>query len=320
MFSSDVPVLTVECPPAFRFRATLMSHGWIELAPFRHDEDYARLYRAESLPGGRVVRLAFAAERAAALDSGEKIHVYIEETPGGADAAPTAPLSSPARAYLRQMVRRMFNLDLDLSPFYALIADEPRYRWVFAHRAGRLLRAPTVWEDLAKTLLTTNTTWAMTRKMAQRLNELGSSGAFPAPETIANLSPATLADHLRAGYRNAYLHELASRIAEGRIDVEEWACAERPSADLFAEIRSLRGFGPYAAGSAMKLLGRFDYLALDSAARSMFARVFGGNTDAAIRRRYAPYGAWQGLVVWMDVMQDWFLQRSASGDDTGVSP
>ena len=313
---SGDPVLTIECPPSFRFRSTLLSHGWIELAPFSHDEEYTRLRRIESLPDGRIVRLAFTVDRDedGAGPCGERLHVHIEETlghgSGAAKHAANASLSPTVHAHLQEVARRIFNLDMDLDPFYALLASVPRYAWVFAHRAGRLLRAPTVWEDLAKTLLTTNTTWAMTRQMTQRLNELGHAGAFPSPETIANLSIDALADHVRAGYRNAYLHELACRIAEARVDVEGWVSTEMSSADLFAEIRSLSGFGPYAAGAVMKLLGRFDYLALDSAARSMFARKFGGGTDTDIRRHYAPYGSWQGLAVWMDVMQDWFLQNS----------
>jgi hypothetical protein len=40
-------------------------------------------------------------------------------------------------------------------------------------RAGRLLVSPTVWEDLAKTLLTTNTTWGATVQMCRRLLTLG---------------------------------------------------------------------------------------------------------------------------------------------------
>ena len=36
-----------------------------------------------------------------------------------------------------------------------------------------MLVSPTVWEDLAKTLLTTNTTWAMTKSMVARLAALG---------------------------------------------------------------------------------------------------------------------------------------------------
>lgn len=315
--SSPDPVLTIDCPSAFRFRSTLLSHGWIELAPFSYEEDYAHIRRIESLPDGRIVRLAFTADRCEEGDmsGGERLHVRIEDTlehgRGAAEEhAANASLTPAVQAHVQEVTRRIFNLDMDLDPFYVLLANIPHYSWVFAHRAGRLLRAPTVWEDLAKTLLTTNTTWAMTRQMTQRLNELGPAGAFPSPEIVANLSPDALADHVRAGYRNAYLHELACRIAEGRVDVEGWAYTKMSSADLFAEIRSLSGFGPYAAGSVMKLLGRFDYLALDSAARSMFSRKFGGGTDADIRRRYAPYGSWRGLVVWMDIMQDWFLQKS----------
>ncbi len=317
MPSSD-PVLIIECPPAFRFRSTLLSHGWIELAPFSHDEEYARLRRIESLPDGRVVRLAFTADMDGngAVPCGERLHVRIEETlrhgSGAAKHAGNASLSPPVHAHLQEVARRIFNLEMDLEPFYALLAGVPRYAWVFAHRAGRLLRAPTVWEDLAKTLLTTNTTWAMTRQMTQRLNELGHAGAFPSPGTVADLSLDTFSDHVRAGYRNAYLHELACRIAEERVDVEGWLHTEMSSVELFAEIRSLSGFGPYAAGAVMKLLGRFDYLALDSSARSMFSRKFGGGADTDIRRHYAPYGSWQGLAIWMDVMQDWFLRNNAS--------
>lgn len=315
MRSSD-SVLTIECPPSFRFRSTLLSHGWIELAPFSHDEEYARLRRIESLPDGRIVRLAFTADMAGAggVSRGERLHVHIEETlehgSGAAKHAANAPLSLPVRTHLQEVARRIFNLEMDLEPFYVLLANVPRYAWVLAHRAGRLLRAPAVWEDLAKTLLTTNTTWAMTRQMTQRLNELGPTGAFPSPGTVAELSLDMFSDHVRAGYRNAYLHELACRIAEQKIDVEGWVYTDMPSAELFAEIRSLSGFGPYAAGAVMKLLGRFDYLALDSSARSMFARKFGGGTDTDIRRHYAPYGSWQGLAVWMDIMQDWFLENS----------
>ena len=67
----------------------------------------------------------------------------------------------------------------------------------------------------------------------------------------------------------------------------------------------------------MKLLGRFDFLALDSAARSTYAKAFRGGErapDADIARHYEPFGVWKGLVLWMDVMRDWLLEvESAAG-------
>ena len=52
--------------------------------------------------------------------------------------------------------------------------------------AGRLLRSPTLWEDAAKTLFTTNCTWALTRKMCEAVCsrafiEPAPSGRYPFP-------------------------------------------------------------------------------------------------------------------------------------------
>ncbi|MEX0821681.1 MAG: hypothetical protein WD021_06010, partial [Rhodothermales bacterium] len=89
--------------------------------------------------------------------------------------------------------------------------------------------------------------------------------------------------------------------------------SDRSSEDLFQALQSLSGFGPYAAGSALKLLGRFDYLALDSVARSTYRNAYGDDgPDAQIRRHYEPYGRWQGLVIWMDVMRATLLENMRS--------
>jgi 3-methyladenine DNA glycosylase/8-oxoguanine DNA glycosylase len=44
----------------------------------------------------------------------------------------------------------MFRLDEDLSAFYGLVGDDPELGWCVAG-AGRMLRAPTVFEDVVKT-------------------------------------------------------------------------------------------------------------------------------------------------------------------------
>lgn len=315
--------ISIKTPDAFRFRSTLLSHGWIDLAPFGFDEAYTRLDRTHALESGRVVRLS-----------------VREGSPGEliADLG-NQWLDSEEEDEVRQTIRRIFQFDLDLSAFYERLKDEERYRWVEQHGAGRLLRAPTVWEDLVKTLLTTNTTWAMTRSMVKRLTTLGDSldaqngsdshvdvpgkpdgdangagaYAFPRPEQVAALSADELDAHVRAGYRSGYLHELARRIAEGALDVESWATAAVSADELYEKIKALSGFGPYAAGAVLKLLGKFDRLAVDSAARSMFAREFARGErapDSAISTHYESFGKWRGLVMWMDLMGP-YLRRHA---------
>jgi 3-methyladenine DNA glycosylase/8-oxoguanine DNA glycosylase len=290
--------LIVQAPPAFRFWTTVTSHGWCVLQPFSSHDETHTLERIHQLGDGAVVRLNLAA------DKDEHILVTIE---GLADG-----LSPTQAAELTHGLTNAFNLDRDLSDFYALVRQYPRYQWIEQKAAGRMLAAPTVWEDLAKTLLTTNTTWNMTKKMVARLNTLGApygggGHAFPAPERIAGMTPDDLNAHVRAGYRGAYLHELATRIAEGELDVESWRDPALASTELYKRVKSLKGFGDYAAGSILKLLGHFDRLATDTECRAVYKAINDGvpaQHDGEITAYYEPFGQWRGLVQWMDVMQD----------------
>ncbi|MBI5667253.1 MAG: 3-methyladenine DNA glycosylase [Chloroflexi bacterium] len=289
-------ILTISTPPHFRFWATVSSHGWCMLPPFDYDDGARTLSRVQQLRDGRVVRLT------------------LSEAPGGLAIAVEGAAPSPdEQAEIIGAVNHMLNLDRDFSDFYAHISGHPRYGWIETVGAGRMLSSPTVWEDLTKTLLTTNTTWNMTIQMCRRLITLGDpypagGYAFPTPERLAAMNPDDLNAQVRAGYRGAYLHELANRIASGELDVESWRDPALPSADLYKRIKGLKGFGDYAAGSMLKLLGHFDRLATDTACRAVYRdRINGGNAaadDREIAAYYAPFGRWQGLVQWMDVMED----------------
>lgn len=279
----------------FHFHKTVHSHGWLALRPYTYDAASGTLYRVQALPDGRVARLAWqSAENA--------VQVLL----------PTG--ITPPSDYLTSLTRRIFSMDWDLAPFYEAIRRHPEYVWIAEKNVGRILTSPTVWEDLAKTLLTTNTTWSQTIGMVERLCQLGDraedgSHAFPTPQQVAELSPEVLQAQIRAGYRSAYLHALAVEIAEGRLDVEAWYRSTATSDDLYHAIRNIKGFGDYAAGTMLRLLGRFDRVAIDSACRSAHARYYNQGVkadDKTIRAHYEPFGAWRGLVMWMDVMREDF--------------
>lgn len=279
-------------PADFCFEATIFSHGWCQLPPFDfQQEPAARLSRIQRLSDGILVRIEVEAD-----DDGLSLTTDQRLTDSQADE-------------VRSIMSRCLGFEQDLSAFYDFVHDHPGYQWVEPAGAGRLLKGPTVWEDLVKTLLTTNTTWAMTRQMVGRLVTLGDAGAgghvFPTPEQVVALSPEALDDHVRAGYRGAYLHQLAVSIAEGRVDVEAWHTHDLPSEAIYKQIRGLKGFGDYATGSVMRLLGRHDTLGIDSVAREMFRTRFNGGeavSDATIRAHYEPFGPWRGLMMWMDVI------------------
>jgi N-glycosylase/DNA lyase len=78
-------------------------------------------------------------------------------------------LSERERAEAGRQVRRILGLDEDLGPFYAMVRGEPSFAWIETTGGGRILRAPTVFEDLVKMICTTNCSWSLTDRMVRRL-------------------------------------------------------------------------------------------------------------------------------------------------------
>src|SRR5690606_27725967 len=156
-------------------------------------------------------------------------------------------------------VKHMLRFDEPLEEFYEIAADKPGIEWACRSQAGRLLRSATVFEDLVKTMCTTNCSWSLTRKMVVNLTDLlgdeADAGvrAFPTAEAMAAVSSEFYREEIRAGYRSPYLHELAEAVAEGRVDPEAWLASDLPTLELKQEIKRVKGIGDYAADNLLKL-------------------------------------------------------------------
>ena len=222
---------------------------------------------------------------------------------------------------IKSLIRRLFNLDEDLSEFYAAAADDPGLSWVTSG-AGRMMRSPTVFEDVVKTICTTNCSWSLTEKMVGALVEnLGEPSpdapaegvagrAFPTAEAMASVDEGFYRQVVRAGYRGPYLLALARSVAVGDVDLEVLGAADDDDLsdeDVDERLQSLPGVGPYAAAQIMMLLGRHSRLILDSWSRPKFARVAGMKSakDSTILRRFKRYERYAGLAFWLYITQDW---------------
>jgi len=223
-------------------------------------------------------------------------------------------LSTKERNTLLANVATVLRLDENLSEFYSQARKHHRFHWVPKRGAGRLLRAPTVFEDVVKMICTTNCSWSLTETMVGNLcRKLGKKFgedqyAFPQPETLADASERFLRKEIRAGYRAPYLRELGQRITKGH-DIESWRQSKQPTVELYEEVCSVKGIGPYAAGNILKLLGRYDYLAIDSWCRKKFFEIHKNGrktSDRVIEKFYEPFGKWKGLFFWMDLTKDWY--------------
>ena len=270
-------------PPRFSFDAVVRSHGWYDLPPFRY----------EPAGGGALTTV---------IGSGE-----VSFRPR--DGVLLATGAGLDRIALRAAAVRVFSLDLDLSAFDGALDGEPDLRRALTRGGGRMLRSPSVFEDAVKMLLTTNCSWEATRGMVTKLVSLaGEGGAFPTPEAVARLSPAVLRKKVRCGYRAEALSRLARRVASRRLDLSAWEDRSRPAAEVRESILAEHGFGPYAAEGLLRILGRHDFLAIDSWVRKQYRRLHPGparSVDRAIARRYARFGGFRGLAMWLELTRDW---------------
>jgi N-glycosylase/DNA lyase len=278
------------------------SHGCVDLPPMRVDEE-ARMLEV-TVPTGaskaRTLLIAAAGRRTARVT-----------TPG-------RPPSPAEAERLLATARHVLRLDEDLSGFYSRASADPDLAWTVAG-AGRMIRSPTVFDDVVKTICTTNCAWSATERMVGALvGELGAAApgapadgpygrAFPTPAAMAEASEDFYRDVARAGYRGAYLRSLATSVADGSVDLEALTDPELPEPEVEERLLALPGVGPYAAAHIMMMLGRYSRLILDSWTRPKYARLNGKRAvkDATIVRRFRRYGPYAGLAFWLTLTRDW---------------
>ena len=267
-------------------RRTLASHGVAELVPNRLDEEAWTLETTLAVNGrARTVRVSEGRPGYARVDGGTGV---------------------------LDVVRHMLRLDEDLSRFYALVAQDGELAWV-TRGAGRMLRSPTVFEDVVKTVCTTNCAWSGTVRMVTALVEhLGVEGrhgrSFPGPEAMAEAGDDFYKDVARAGYRGPYLHAIAAAVADGSLDLEALdGRSDLPDDEVAERLLALPGVGPYAAAHIMMLLGRYGRLILDSWTRPKYSQLTTGRkiSDRTIERRFRRYRDFAGLAFWMYLTKDW---------------
>lgn len=289
-------LITLSTPSTFNFKRTIISHGWCELLPFAIDRERWILTRTLDLGTAAPLTITISATK-------RSVQVNTSRTIG----------KQATEAVLGQ-VRHILRLDDDLKRFYQTMKGDPDFEWVSDQGAGRMLRSPTVFEDLVKMICTTNCSWALTEKMVTGLVEnLGrkssnSHRTFPTPEAMALMPEKFYVQEVRAGYRAGYLKELADRVASGELNVESWLTSDLATPALIKEMKGVKGVGDYAAENLLKLLGRYDGLALDSWTRTKFYSVRNNGRKAAdkkIARYYSRFNEWRGLALWCDMTRDW---------------
>ncbi len=264
--------IQIPTPSDFAFDRTVRSHGWFDLPPFAYDREAGTL--------------RFAYQAAAGV-----VSITVRATGRRGLVASVSARGAKAQSAAADVVRTVLRLDQDLAPIRAALARTPALVACVDAGGGRLMRAPTVFEDVTKMLCTTNCSWGLTRVMVGRRRE----GRRARPRRRARLPDGRGAGPQAAAF-------LPRRLELLRGDAH-------PSEAVYARLRSIVGIGPYAADNLMRLLGHNDRLGLDSWCRARYRKLYPrtpkAGLDAAIARRYRPYSPYSGLAMWLDLTRRW---------------
>ena len=280
------------------FRQTLTSHGLAWLPPNEIAEDESALETTLAIGSAGARRVRF-------VEGNGTLDVTVRG----------AKLSTANRALLERYARAMFALDENLAAFYDRLEGDLDLNFARAG-VGRMFRSPTAFEDVVRTICTTNCAWSGTRRMISAIVEhLGERApgsrdgdwrgrAFPTASRVAAADDGFFRDVARAGYRGPYFRALAQSVACGDLDLEalrDAPPAELPDDELEKMLLALPGVGPYAAAHVMMLFGRCSRLVLDSWTRPRYAALVGRKkvNDKTIARRFKPYAENAGRAFWL---------------------
>jgi 3-methyladenine DNA glycosylase/8-oxoguanine DNA glycosylase len=269
--------------PRFNFPTLIHSHGWRVLAPFSWNDKDQTLSRPLRLQDGTSAKVAISVRSQA-----RKSIIQIQTD---------RPLIATHRNEVRQEVRRMLSLDQDLALFHRHCSQDPLLRFVHKTRSGRLLRSPTAFEDVIKTVCTTNCAWGNTCAMCEKLCELG-NGNFPTPTQLSSYSPKRLARRVPLGYRSRTVLEVARLTIAGDLPLDDWA-AEKQFDRIKIALKNIWGIGEYALNHILMLLGDFSAIPVDSEVLKYLSKTHFSGKKVSARDAvtpYARYGDFQFLA------------------------
>ena len=293
--------ILLEIDQPFDFHSLIHSHGWMSLLPNLYIPETDGFSRIEELPSGKVVQLTLSE-----IPNTRNTSIQV-------DILHKGKLSKADLAAIETRVGHMLRIDENFSEFYKLCRQKGQPWSEMAGGQGRLLRSPTLFEDMVKVICTTNIQWGGTMRMVREMvTTFGSPlpqqpelKAFPIPENIASVSFADFEKNLRLGYRTRYVYDLACTVAENPDFMESFRDESLPTDELKKKLLEIKGIGNYAAASILMLLGRYDNIPVDTVFRDLMRVKYYGEKEFDLSQAVAIYddwGKWKYLAYWFELL------------------
>lgn len=279
--------LTLPCPKHYNLRTTCNSHGWVDLAPFNWDDESGTLGATVSVDDSAVD----------VITEQQKSNIVIH-------SSSHKELTKSHLNKIQSLVKRILDLEFNTDELHEIaVKNDLEYSSLFENGAGRILHSATLWEDAAKTLFTTNCSWALTKKISNAICSVFSTSSsplgknfFPSPEIVAASNESQLRNSVPLGYRAPYLLSLAREFSDNRvlIELENKVLSFK---DAKNNVMNLKGFGNYAATHVLVMAGYYDEIPVDSVVKSYLKNTYGDDLPIPLLIENA-YGKWGKFKWW----------------------
>jgi len=287
-------VFTLPCPKYYNLRTTCNAYGWVELAPFYWDDGADTLGATVSVSEG-AVDLKIEQHKSDII-----IHTHSRKD-----------LTESHLNEIQSLLKRILDIEVNNSKLHEIaVTIGSKYPSLIEHGAGRLLHSPALWEDAAKTLFTTNCSWALTKKISEEICIAFSTSTsplgkypFPSPEIVAELNESELRNLVPIGYRAPYLISLAKEFSDNQvlIKLEDKSRSFKEAKNI---VMNLKGFGTYAATHVLVMAGYYDEIPVDSVMKYYLNKTYGDDLPISvlIENIYSKWGRYKWWGMKLDKM------------------
>jgi DNA-3-methyladenine glycosylase II len=243
------------------------------------------------------------------------VRLTVRPTDTGLELAVTGPgITDEIAECAEQVVRRVFSLDADPTPFMELAGtDTVLAPLIERFPTMRPVTIPDLYETLVWSILGQQINVGFARRLKLRLVDLCGHTLtidgqdyrlMPLPDEVAALDPAELIPLQFSRQKTSYIIGLSQLIANGDLDLEE--LRGLPEDEVVATLTSVRGIGRWTAEYAlMRGLGHPDIIPAGDVSLQLLigtAAIGRRATEAELREiaeRWRPWRGWATFFVWM---------------------
>lgn len=218
----------------------------------------------------------------------------------------------------KALVRRIFNLDLDLLPFYEAVKGDPVMSGITERLRG--LHSPTtatpfeaLIDSITEQQISLAAAWSMQRKLIETFGDslvLGEKTyrIFPVPERLATASVEQLRSCGLSGRKAEYVRDVSKLVAEGALDLD--ALAGISENEIIDALSRIRGIGVWTAEMTMiRGMQKLDAIPADDLGlRKVISHYYYEGrsiTGAEARSTAARWKGWRGLASFYLIVAEW---------------